>query len=292
MLATTDLESWVQSFLRGVGTNVPFADGLLLEPRSFFGPLDFPLAQVTRCCGPEETMRYRTPQEDFERRVESLRTFHRGGGTSPPLIVNFSEGGFHLNDGNHRHEALVRGGATSFPMIIWTTGEQDRQQFLEAYGPWLDIDAKHREGLVQGRQGVVGCLVIRPDGRIFAQKRSASRKTFPGCWDLVGGHVEEGESVREALVRELKEETGWEFDKLLGLRQVVDWEVPGPSGNPVLKREMVVALTIRGGWDTPVLEADKVTEGRWFRPEELPLLNENRSTDTYVHDLFQEEFAR
>lgn len=29
---------------------------------------------------------------------------------------------------------------------------------------------------------------------------------FPGYWDLIGGHVEEGETPEEALVREVKEE--------------------------------------------------------------------------------------
>ncbi len=29
---------------------------------------------------------------------------------------------------------------------------------------------------------------------------------FPLCWDLIGGHVEEGETPEEALVREVKEE--------------------------------------------------------------------------------------
>ena len=29
---------------------------------------------------------------------------------------------------------------------------------------------------------------------------------FPGYWDLIGGHVEEGETPEQALVREVKEE--------------------------------------------------------------------------------------
>jgi len=156
-----------------------------------------------------------------------------------------------------------------------------------------DIDRLYAEGLAQGRQGVVGCLVLRPDGRVFAQRRSPTRRLFPGCWDLVGGHLEVGETPQQALVRELHEETGWTLERLLGLRRVVDWESPGPDGSPVLKREFVVAVAVAGGWDSPQLEPEKVTEGRWFGRGELEVLNENRpGTDTYVYDLVVAELAR
>lgn len=34
---------------------------------------------------------------------------------------------------------------------------------------------------------------------------------FPHHWDMFGGHVEEGETVEEALVREVKEELDWDL---------------------------------------------------------------------------------
>lgn len=148
-----------------------------------------------------------------------------------------------------------------------------------------EIDRLYTEGLIAGRQGVVGALVVRPDGRIFAQRRSASRKTFPGCWDLVGGHLEPGETAQQALIRELAEETGWVLDKVLGLLRMVDWETPNPGLAPTLKREFVLAVTVQGDWDSPRLEPEKVTEGRWFWPREANLLNENRGGhDRYVYD--------
>lgn len=56
---------------------------------------------------------------------------------------------------------------------------------------------------------VASALVPDCSGRIFVQQRTLTRRLFPGCWDLIGGHVEEGEEVISALKREIREETGW-----------------------------------------------------------------------------------
>lgn len=46
------------------------------------------------------------------------------------------------------------------------------------------------------------------NGRILLGKRAAHRRSYPGVWDLPGGHVENGETAEQALVRELHEELG------------------------------------------------------------------------------------
>ena len=56
---------------------------------------------------------------------------------------------------------------------------------------------------------VVHGHVFDPQGRLLLQKRSLSKDTNPGRWDTsVGGHVSAGEAVRDALVRETREELG------------------------------------------------------------------------------------
>jgi 8-oxo-dGTP diphosphatase len=45
-------------------------------------------------------------------------------------------------------------------------------------------------------------------GRLLLGKRSARRMSYPGVWDLPGGHVEAGETSEQALQRELREELG------------------------------------------------------------------------------------
>ncbi|MDE6825509.1 MAG: NUDIX domain-containing protein [Paramuribaculum sp.] len=57
---------------------------------------------------------------------------------------------------------------------------------------------------------VVHLHVISRDGsRVLLQRRSMSKDIQPGRWDTtVGGHVDYGESVAEALAREAREELG------------------------------------------------------------------------------------
>ncbi|MDE6450053.1 MAG: NUDIX domain-containing protein, partial [Muribaculaceae bacterium] len=54
---------------------------------------------------------------------------------------------------------------------------------------------------------VVHMHIIDHEGNIFLQRRSDNKDIQPGRWDTaVGGHIDFGESVGEALKRETKEE--------------------------------------------------------------------------------------
>lgn len=49
--------------------------------------------------------------------------------------------------------------------------------------------------------------IINDKNELLLQKRSASKKTHPNCWDISGaGHIKAGESVIDGAIRELKEE--------------------------------------------------------------------------------------
>ncbi|WP_407520897.1 NUDIX domain-containing protein [Methylobacterium oryzisoli] len=55
---------------------------------------------------------------------------------------------------------------------------------------------------------VVGAILI--DGGNILLGLRAPHKSFAGCWDVIGGHVEPGETPWSALRRELSEELGIE----------------------------------------------------------------------------------
>lgn len=56
---------------------------------------------------------------------------------------------------------------------------------------------------------VVHLHVFDQQGRLYLQKRADTKDIQPGKWDTsVGGHVDEGESIETALLREANEELG------------------------------------------------------------------------------------
>ena len=56
---------------------------------------------------------------------------------------------------------------------------------------------------------VAAAVIERPDG-LFLLACRPEGKPYPGYWEFPGGKIEPGESPREALVRELREELGIE----------------------------------------------------------------------------------
>lgn len=52
------------------------------------------------------------------------------------------------------------------------------------------------------------CGAFIENGKVLLVRRAPHRKWSPNCWDLVGGHVEKGEALDVAIVRECKEEVG------------------------------------------------------------------------------------
>lgn len=144
-------------------------------------------------------------------------------------------------------------------------------------------------GSAEGRSArlVVGAVVIDSSGRTFIQKRSSTRRVFPDCWDIVGGHVKPGETLEEALAREINEETGWTLQRIVA--QVGEWTWEA-GGEPC--HEVDFLVEVDGDLDAPRLERAKHTEFKWIDAEELPSVLENRAAGgELVYRILAKAFA-
>lgn len=131
------VEEWIHQYLLSDGHNKEFSDGLKLFDRFFIGPIQVPLKLFTRCCGPEEGMKYHIPADWFEKHVTELQDVIMQQEDMPPLIVHYVEGGFELNDGNHRLEAYSRLGIAEYYVIVWITEKEELEDFNKKYSMYL-----------------------------------------------------------------------------------------------------------------------------------------------------------
>ncbi|WP_017603937.1 NUDIX domain-containing protein [Nocardiopsis alkaliphila] len=135
-----------------------------------------------------------------------------------------------------------------------------------------------------GHRWVAAAVIIDEKGRAFAQRRSAERKVFPNCWDVVGGHVEAGESMLDALTREITEETGWRLSEVLAELCRLDWD-PGDGST---RREIDYLVRVEGDLGRPTLEVGKHTEFMWVDPSRVHLLRDARDPgDYFITDVVQ-----
>ena len=105
--------------------------------------------------------------------------------------------------------------------------------------------------------GIYAKVAVIDKGRILLVQREDFK-----TWGLPGGHVEDGESVAQAAVREILEETGLEVEltRLVGIYVRPRW----PEDN----HGVVFAATPVGG--SLQLQQSEVVNLRYFLPHELP----------------------
>lgn len=136
----------------------------------------------------------------------------------------------------------------------------------------------------------VGALIRDGRHRVYAQRRSPDRRLLPGIWDIVGGHVEPGETPEQTLAREIEEETGWRLRRIEAV--VAEWEwtpderhTPDPR-NRFARHERDYLVDVDGDLDAPVLEDGKHDAFAWVGPADLDLMMVGRTDgDRRLRDL-------
>jgi 8-oxo-dGTP diphosphatase len=104
----------------------------------------------------------------------------------------------------------------------------------------------------------VGAIIKDSSGRLLLIKRGHAPQA--GRWSLPGGRVEPGETDQQAVIREIREETGLDIrcDQLVG-------SVQRPSPDAMLEIRDYAA-TVTGG---TLGAGDDAADVRWVSPAEL-----------------------
>ncbi|MFE2693626.1 NUDIX domain-containing protein [Streptomyces mirabilis] len=109
-------------------------------------------------------------------------------------------------------------------------------------------------------------IVVTPDRQVLLIERSWD--PYEGHWALPGGHVDPGETSRNAAARELAEETGVHVMSE-ALHQLGTWDQPDrdPRG-----RYVTVAYRVTVPAGTPIVAGDDARTVQWWPLDALPPL--------------------
>jgi len=124
---------------------------------------------------------------------------------------------------------------------------------------------------------VVHLHLFNSAGQLFLQKRAMTKDTQPGKWDTaVGGHVDYGETVEEALKRESFEELGVTGFTPTSFARYV-WQ-------SAVEKELVNGFyTVYDG--EFVLDYNELEEGRFWTMDEIAKnLGKGVFTPNFEHD--------
>lgn len=115
------------------------------------------------------------------------------------------------------------------------------------------------------RRAATTAAVFDDQGRLLLQRR-----TDNGNWCLPGGSMEIGETAEESIVREVKEETGYdaEVKRLTGIYSDPELTtISYPNGDVAAYVSLTFECRVLGG--EPML-SDETSEVGWFSARELP----------------------
>ena len=144
----------------------------------------------------------------------------------------------------------------------------------------------HRRGdrWRKGEYGLVVCVWVYDGHGHLLLTRRAPEKSFPGTWENSGGAAKAGETSRQAIARELFEETGIraaeeEFELLDSVRDNISF-----YDHYCLKRE-TPAQEI-------VLQPGETVDAQWFTFEEVHnLINKRKMCRVIAHQFLAFEKA-
>lgn len=122
----------------------------------------------------------------------------------------------------------------------------------------------------------VAAIILSDDDEILLTCRNV--EPFKGQWCLPGGHIDQFEKVKDAVIREVKEETGLDFEA--NFFSFFD-EIAAPYN----WHAVVIAFVGKGTGNIATQESE-VSDIKWFSLEEarsLPLAFEhNQILDEYI----------
>ena len=133
----------------------------------------------------------------------------------------------------------------------------------------------------------VSCWIMNERGEILLQKRAGEKRRNPSKWAKTGGQVDSGETVEEAIFREVKEELGIEIPK--EQIKVIDIHKSNDQNKRFAYNFLFV---VNYKINDYTLQKEEVSEVEYYTIEELKLAKKNNDTNYTFCKWSDEDFNR
>lgn len=133
----------------------------------------------------------------------------------------------------------------------------------------------------------VSCWIMNAKGEVLLQKRTANKRRNPNKWAKTGGQVDSGESVEEAIFREIKEELGIEIPK----EQIKVIDIyKSDDKNKRFGYNFIFVVNYKT--EDYILQKEEVAEVKYLTIEDMELAKKNNDTNYTFCNWNEEDFYR
>ena len=133
----------------------------------------------------------------------------------------------------------------------------------------------------------VSCWIMNEKGEVLLQKRAGEKRRNPNKWAKTGGQVDSGETVEEAIYREVKEELGIEIPK----EQIeIDSIYKSDDKNKRFAYNYIFVVDYK--LEDYILQKEEVADVKYFTIEELEEIRKNNDLNYTFCNWSTEDFKR
>ncbi len=150
-------------------------------------------------------------------------------------------------------------------------------------GESVSRDCAHAMGIPHTSTHI--CFINRK-GEILLQKRADTKEAYPGQWGLsAAGHIQFGETAKEAAVRECYEEIGIKISQNDLPEGQFFYQKYDNNEDKFHDKEWVTLFTVYKNFSAEkcILQKEEVSSVQWISPTKFSLLVEKQSNDLVPH---------
>ena len=125
------------------------------------------------------------------------------------------------------------------------------------------------------KRNIVLTWILKDKDLFLAVKRNKNDILFPNTWEFPGGHLEDGETIKQGLARELKEEIGFNEDFNPIITHYTD-EIKQKDGKMVHNIEIDFIIDVNKE-DLKIKLSEEHSEYKWVK-------RDSKLLDSYIKE--------